>query len=74
VDVHCTGAAIRDFINVADEGTFDEQMVIELSGATPSATPGVVPVFGAPRAERAQRPAQAHDAPGCIRTASQRVL
>ena len=25
VDVHCTGTAIRDFINVADERRFDEQ-------------------------------------------------
>ena len=36
VDVHCTGTAIRDFINVADESSFDEQTVIELFGAPPA--------------------------------------
>ena len=45
VDVHCTGTAIRDFINVADESSFDEQTVINLFGAPP---PGAVLVFGAP--------------------------
>src|ERR1700677_1200923 len=36
VDVHCTGTAIRDFINVADERGFDEQTVIDLFGPPPS--------------------------------------
>ena len=36
VDVHCTGTAIRDFINVADESRFGEQTVIEIFGAPPA--------------------------------------
>jgi hypothetical protein len=36
VDVHCTGTAIRDFINVADESSFDEETVVKLFGAPPS--------------------------------------
>jgi hypothetical protein len=36
VDVNCTGTAIRDFVNVADEGSFDEQTVVELFGAPPA--------------------------------------
>jgi len=36
VDVHCNGTAIRDFINVADESSFDEQTVIDLFGAPPA--------------------------------------
>ena len=36
VDVHCTGTAIRDFINVADERRFDEQTVVDLFGAPPA--------------------------------------
>jgi hypothetical protein len=36
VDVHCTGTAIRDFINVADESSFNEQTVIEVFGAPPA--------------------------------------
>ena len=35
VDVHCTGTAIRDFINVADESSFSEQTVTRLFGAPP---------------------------------------
>ncbi len=35
-DVHCTGTAIRDFINVKDESMFDEQAVTKLFGAPPS--------------------------------------
>jgi Phytanoyl-CoA dioxygenase (PhyH) len=49
VDVQCTGTAIRDFINVADENSFDEQTVIELFGAPP---PDAMLVFGAPEAQR----------------------
>ena len=36
VDAHCTGTAIRDFINVADESSFHERTVIELFGAPPA--------------------------------------
>jgi Phytanoyl-CoA dioxygenase (PhyH) len=36
VDVDCIGTSIRDFINVADERSFDEQTVIELFGAPPA--------------------------------------
>lgn len=32
VDVHCTGTAIRDFVKVTDESSFEEQMVVELFG------------------------------------------
>jgi hypothetical protein len=35
VDAYCTGTAIRDFINVADESSFDEELVVELFGAPP---------------------------------------
>ena len=44
-DVHCTGTAIRDFLNVGDESSFDEQTVVSLFGAPP---PGSFLVFGAP--------------------------
>jgi hypothetical protein len=46
-DVNCTGTAIRDFINVADESSFDEQTVIDLFGAPPA---DAMLVFGAPGA------------------------
>jgi hypothetical protein len=36
VDAHCTGTAIRDFVNVADERPFDEQTVVGLFGAPPA--------------------------------------
>jgi len=42
-DVACTGTAIRDFISVADEGSFDEQLVQEIFGPPP---PGATLVFG----------------------------
>ena len=45
VDVRCTGTAIRDFLNVADESSFAEQTVVSLFGAPP---PGAFLVFGAP--------------------------
>jgi hypothetical protein len=54
VDVYCTGTAIRDFINVADESGFDEQKVVELFGAPP---PGAMLVFGSPAAEGSAKPA-----------------
>ena len=46
-DVHCTGTAIRDFINAADERPFDEQTVVELFGAPPA---DAMLVFGSPDA------------------------
>jgi hypothetical protein len=36
VDVCCTGTAIRDFVSIKDESSFDEQTVIELFGAPPA--------------------------------------
>jgi hypothetical protein len=48
VDAYCTGTAIRDFISVADETTFDEQTVVDLFGAPPS---DAMLVFGAPAAK-----------------------
>jgi hypothetical protein len=47
VDAHCTGTAIRDFINVADEGPFDEQTIVGLFGAPPA---DAMLVFGSPDA------------------------
>jgi hypothetical protein len=35
-DAYCTGTAIRDFINAADESRFDEQTVVDLFGAPPA--------------------------------------
>lgn len=49
VDAYCTGTAIRDFLNVADEGAFEEQTVRTLFGAPP---PDAMLVFGSPGAER----------------------
>lgn len=57
-DVFCTGTAIRDFVNVADERTFDEQTVVELFGPPPA---DAVLVFDRPdelRAEREKQSAQ----------------
>jgi hypothetical protein len=48
VDAYCTGTAIRDFISVADETTFDEQTVVDLFGPPPS---DAMLVFGAPAAK-----------------------
>jgi hypothetical protein len=48
VDVHCTGTSIRDFINVADESSFDEETVVKLFGAPP---PDAMLVFGSPDSE-----------------------
>jgi hypothetical protein len=45
VDAYCTGTAIRDFVNVADESNFDEQTVIEVFGAPPA---DAMLVFGSP--------------------------
>ena len=35
VDVHCAGTAIRDFHNVEDGGSFDEQTITHIFGAPP---------------------------------------
>lgn len=43
-DAQCTGTAIRDFISVADESNFDEDLVRSLFGAPPA---GAMLVFGA---------------------------
>ena len=53
VDVHCTGTAIRDFINVADESSFDEETIVKLFGAPP---PGAMLVFESPAAEGSATP------------------
>lgn len=45
VDAHCTGTAIRDFISVADESSFDEELVRSLFGTPP---PHAMLVFGSP--------------------------
>ena len=60
VDVDCTGTAIRDFINVADESNFDEQTIIELFGAPPT---DAMLVFGGSDAENsADEKLSAHSA------------
>ena len=41
-DVRCTGTAIRDFLSVADEHGFDEDLVVKLFGPPP---PGALLVF-----------------------------
>lgn len=61
VDVHCTGTAIRDFLNVADESTFNEQTVTELFGAPP---PDAMLVFGSPDAERSAEACSGSRDPG----------
>jgi hypothetical protein len=50
VDVYCTGTAIRDFVNVADERRFDEDSVVKLFGPPPS---DAMLVFGSPDTEKA---------------------
>lgn len=35
VDVHCTGTAIRDFVNVSTGAPFDEELVVRLFGQPP---------------------------------------
>lgn len=52
VDVHCTGTAIRDFHNVADESSFDEEIVTRLFGAAP---PGAMLVFSNAGADRSAK-------------------
>jgi hypothetical protein len=50
VDVDCTGTAIRDFLNVADDSAFEEETVTQLFGPPPS---DAMLVFSAAEAERA---------------------
>jgi len=52
VDVRCTGTAIRDFRNVVDESSFDEETVTRLFGAPP---PDALLVFGRAEAERSAK-------------------
>ena len=59
VDVDCTGTAIRDFVNVADEHRFDEETVVQLFGAPPrtrcwSRAPGAGVGEGAPLERQAR--------------------
>ena len=49
VDAYCTGTSIRDFHNVADGSSFDEETVTQLFGAPPD---GAMLVFGDQEAER----------------------
>ncbi|HEX6522213.1 MAG TPA: hypothetical protein VF070_19735 [Streptosporangiaceae bacterium] len=46
-DAYCSGTAIRDFVSVKDESSFDEGQVRSLFGEPP---PGAMLVFGSPRA------------------------
>ncbi|GAA2369242.1 hypothetical protein [Dactylosporangium salmoneum] len=46
-DTYCTGTAIRDFVNVADESRFDEETVVSIYGAPPA---DAMLVFEAPKA------------------------
>jgi hypothetical protein len=48
VDAYCTGTAIRDFVNVADDRSFDEETVVKLFGAPP---PNAMLVFASPDEE-----------------------
>jgi hypothetical protein len=48
-DVHCTGTAIRDFRNVADDSAFDENTVTKLFGSPPT---DAMLVFGEAEAQR----------------------
>lgn len=52
VDANCTGTAIRDFHNVADNSSFDEETVTRLFGAPP---PGAFLVFTEAEAERSAK-------------------
>ena len=52
VDVECTGTSIRDFRNVADDSTFDEETVTQIFGAPP---PGVLLVFSNAEAEKSAK-------------------
>jgi hypothetical protein len=52
VDVRCTGTAIRDFRNIADDSSFDEQTVTQIFGAPP---PDAMLVFSSTEAERSAK-------------------
>src|ERR1700691_1152698 len=54
VDVHCTGTAVRDFVNVADESRLDEETVVKLFGAPPA---DAMLVFDGPAAADLGKPA-----------------
>jgi hypothetical protein len=47
LDAYCTGTAIRDFVNIKDGSSFDENTVTRLFGAPPA---DAMLVFGAPEA------------------------
>ncbi len=53
VDARCTGTAIRDFVSVRDESSFDEDTVRSIFGPPPS---GAHLVFSTADAERAAKP------------------
>ena len=50
VDADCTGTAIRDFVSIKDESTFDEETVRSIFGAPPA---DAMLVFGAPESPAA---------------------
>jgi hypothetical protein len=52
VDAYCTGTAIRDFHNVVDGSTFDEETVTQLFGAPPA---DAMLVFSSADAEQSAR-------------------
>ena len=45
-DTHCTGTSIRDFVNVAHEGAFDEGLIRSIYGEPPA---DAILVFDAPK-------------------------
>jgi Phytanoyl-CoA dioxygenase (PhyH) len=61
VDADCTGTAIRDFVNVADESRFDEEVVVKLFGAPPA---DAMLVFGAPDTKDLGLAVQVHQRAG----------
>lgn len=50
VDAYCTGTAIRDFVSIKDESSFDEETVRSIFGAPPD---DAMLVFGAPESQAA---------------------
>jgi hypothetical protein len=56
VDAYCTGTAIRDFTNIKDGSSFDEETVTRLFGAPPA---DAMLVFSADEAERSAQSVQA---------------
>jgi hypothetical protein len=47
-DAYCTGTAIRDFVSVKDESSFDEELIVSLFGAPPS---DAMLIYAAPEKE-----------------------